>query len=66
MSAAAGPTPAAAAVEAELYNPADHTVAEVVDYAAAHPDDVGRLYDAEAAGKARSTLLTALEGMGAV
>ena len=62
MSAAAGTTPAAAAPQAE-FDPYDHTVAEVLDYAAAHPADVERLFVAEQGGKARSTLLAQLEGM---
>ena len=45
-----------AAVE-ESYDPADHTVSEVVAYVQAHPDEVDAVYAAEQAGKGRTTLL---------
>lgn len=42
------------------YDPGEYTVAEVTDYATAHPDEVEAIGAAEAAGKARVTLLAAL------
>ena len=39
------------------FDPGEHTVADVQDYLAAHPDQVDAVLAAEAAGKARSTLL---------
>jgi hypothetical protein len=47
-------------VEDEVFDPADHTVAEVLDYAAEHPDEVAAIAAAEEAGKNRSTLLDQL------
>jgi len=47
------------------FDPGAHTVAEVIDYADIHPDEVQALYDAEVAGRNRVTLLTALEERGA-
>jgi len=47
------------------YDPGVHTVSEVLAQADAHPDTVQALYDAEAAGKARSTLLAGLVERGA-
>jgi plastocyanin len=44
----------------EVFDPADHTVAEVLDYAAEHPDEVAAIAAAEEAGKNRSTLLDQL------
>jgi hypothetical protein len=55
------PQALAFADEVEEYDPADHTVAEVEEYAEAHPDEVQDLLDAEVAGKNRSTLITFLE-----
>jgi len=42
------------------FDPGDHTVAEVEDYVAAHPDEAQRVLDAELAGKNRVTLVEAL------
>lgn len=45
----------------DLYDPADHTVGEVLEYTdGADLSEVQRVYDAEEAGKARSTLLETL------
>jgi len=38
------------------FDPGEHTVAEVQDYLAAHPDQTDAVLDAEAAGKNRATL----------
>jgi hypothetical protein len=54
----------APAVSAALpYDPADHTVPEVVTYAEEHPDEVEAIYAAEEAGKGRTTLLSQLEAL---
>jgi hypothetical protein len=45
------------------YDPAAHTVDEVIEYAEEHPDQVPDIYAAEQAGKQRSTLLSHLEHM---
>jgi hypothetical protein len=62
---AAVPTEAAAPAEAEaateVYVPGDHTVAEVQAYVTAHPDELEAVYEAEVAGKNRSTLVVWLE-----
>jgi hypothetical protein len=55
----------ASATEAEAFDPAGHTVADVVAWVDAHPDQGQAVYDAELDGKARTTLLTALEERGA-
>lgn len=39
------------------FDPSSHTVAEVLDYAAAHPDEVPAIVAAEQAGKARKMVL---------
>jgi hypothetical protein len=39
------------------FDPGEHTVAEVHDYLAAHPADADAVLAAEAAGKARITLV---------
>lgn len=44
-----------------VYLPGDHTVADVLAYVDAHPDQLQGVYDAEQAGKARVTLITELE-----
>lgn len=49
--------------EDEIYDPADYTVAEVIEYAEANPEQIQDLIDAEEAGKNRSTLIAHLEGM---
>jgi hypothetical protein len=55
------PEPAAEVAEDETeaeaeFDPDEHTVAEVEDYMAEHPDDADRVLDAERAGKNRVTL----------
>jgi hypothetical protein len=47
--------------EAEAFDPADHTVAEVLEHLEANPDDFEAVYAAESAGKQRSTLLAQLD-----
>ena len=47
----------------EPYDPGAHTVAEVESYADAHPDEVEEIYEAEVAGKNRTTLVTYLEAL---
>lgn len=42
------------------YDPGEHTVAEVLEYAEAHPDEAEAIFTAEEAGKARSTILDKL------
>lgn len=42
---------------AESFDPGDHTVTEVKDYLAAHPEDRDRVLAAEAAGRGRKGLL---------
>jgi hypothetical protein len=49
-----GPAPTAAA---PVFDPGEHTVAEVHDYLAAHPGDADQVLAAEAAGKNRVTLV---------
>lgn len=39
------------------FNPAEHSVADVLAYLAEHPDDVDRVRALEADGKARKTIL---------
>ena len=56
------PDPAPAApTTPEVFDPADHTIQEVLDHLDAHPDETQRVYDAEKNGKSRSTLLAELE-----
>ena len=43
--------------EVGAFNPGDHTVEDVKAYVEAHPDDADEVYEAELAGKARTTLL---------
>jgi hypothetical protein len=50
------PEPKAAAVS-QSFDPGEHTVAEVQEYLAAHPDQADAVLAAEAAGKARTTLV---------
>lgn len=45
----------------EAFDPGTHTVDEVRAYIAGHPDERDAVLTAEAAGKARSTLLAAAE-----
>jgi hypothetical protein len=52
----AEPAPAPQKVSAQ-FDPGEHTVAEVHDYIAAHPGEADAVLDAEAAGKARVTLV---------
>lgn len=49
------------AVEAPEFDPALHTVSEVVAYAEAHPDDVEAILADEKAGKNRATAVKGLE-----
>lgn len=44
----------------EEYDPGQHTVADVLAYLEEHPDQRQAVLDAEEAGKARTTLLSAL------
>lgn len=50
----AAPAPKA---EAKAFDPGEHTVAEVEDYLAAHPDETDAVLEAEKAGKNRTTLV---------
>lgn len=43
------------------FDPAAHTVGDVIDYVFRHPEERAAILELEAAGKARSTLLAALE-----
>jgi hypothetical protein len=43
------------------FDPGDHTVAEVEQYVADHPDQREAVLDAELAGKNRTTLVGSLE-----
>ena len=61
---AALPVPAPKVPGRGAYDPADHTVAEVLAYVAEHPDQRQAVQDAETAGKARTTLLGALGELG--
>jgi hypothetical protein len=45
------------------FAPADHTVAEVEEYAAAHPRERAAVVAAERAGKNRATLISSLESL---
>jgi PKD repeat protein len=47
----------------EEYDPADHTVTEVIGYVEDNPEELEDVIEAEQAGKARVTLLTHLESM---
>ena len=40
------------------YDPAAHTVAEVQEYVTEHPEQLGEMYEAEVAGKNRSSLIS--------
>lgn len=55
------PVPIHVAGEA-VYDPGAHSVEDVKTHVTAHPDQRDAVYDAEVAGKARSTLLDWLEG----
>jgi hypothetical protein len=46
---------------ADVYDPGEHTVAEVEAYVAKNPDQADAVYKAEAKGKNRTTLLEALK-----
>lgn len=46
-----------AASDTTAFDPADHTVDEVKKFVGENPDEVQNVYDAELAGKARSSLL---------
>lgn len=45
------------------YDPAAHTVAEVEEFVAEHPEQLREMYDAEVAGKNRTTLVNHLESL---
>lgn len=47
----------------EGYDPSEHTVTEVIGYVEDNPDQVEEILAAEQAGKARTTLVSHLEGM---
>lgn len=47
-------------VRASVFDPADHSVKKVIAYVDEHPEEAEAVYAAEAAGKARSSLLSAL------
>lgn len=51
-------------VASDAFDPGAHTIAEVQDYVDDHPDESAAIRDAEAAGKARSTLLGWLDAGG--
>lgn len=51
---------AAPGTESGTYDPSEHTVEEVLNYAADHPDEVASIRAAEEAGKNRVTLLDRL------
>lgn len=57
---AAVPPAAAEPVDGAGFDPADHSVAEVVAYVEANPDEREAVLALEQNGKARSTLLAAL------
>jgi hypothetical protein len=59
MRAAADP----AVAGPETFDPGAYTVADVLAYVDEHPDEAAAVRDAEAAGKARVTLLEALDAM---
>lgn len=50
-----------APVEPDAFDPGEHTVEDVVAYMVEHPDELAAVLDAERAGKARVTLLGALD-----
>lgn len=52
----------AAPANDDTFDPTGHTIDEVKQYISDNPDDVQRVYDLEAEGKARSTLLEWLTG----
>lgn len=47
----------------DAFDPADYNVDDVVEYANSHPEDVDAIIEMERAGKNRTTLIEALEGM---
>ncbi len=54
---------AAATSASGAYDPGEYAVADVVTYVEEHPDQLDAVYAAEEGGKARTTLLTQLDGM---
>lgn len=60
LDAATGAAPKEAPTSA-VFDPGAHTVAEVLEYLEDHPGEAETVGAAERAGKARSTLLDALE-----
>ena len=51
------PAPQKAASKPESFDPSEHTVADVHDYIAKHPDEADAVLAAEKSGKARATLV---------
>ena len=45
------------AADDDVFDPGAHTVAEVNDYLAEHPDDADRVLEAERTGKARVSIV---------
>jgi hypothetical protein len=56
-AAPGAPPPEPKTGAAKAYDPGEHTVAEVEEYIAKHPDQADAVLAAEAAGKARTTLV---------
>lgn len=54
ITSGAGNEPAPAASSPAPFDPADHTVAEVLEYLAAHPDDAERVVELERADRNRT------------
>lgn len=50
----------AVAVDSDTFDPGDHKVDDVLAFVEANPDQRDRIFDAEQAGKGRTSLLTAL------
>ena len=61
--APAGETPSGDEPPEPGFDPADHTIAEVLDYLDENPDALQDVIALEASGKARSTLLAKLEAL---
>jgi len=53
----------AAPANGEEWDPADYTVAEIIEYVDEHPDEAADILAAEQAGKNRSTLISHLESL---
>lgn len=52
-----------ASSSSSTFDPGEHTVDDVVLYVDEHPDQLDAVFNAEQAGKARSTLLSQLDAM---